>query len=216
MTGTDEHGLKMAQKARELGVDAARTGATKCRPLPRDLFDKLNISYDRFIRTTEADASRGEPGAVAGDGSQRRPLPRPLRGLVLGPRRSLLRRERARSKGRAAKSSRRRARRSNGRSRRAGSSACRSTRSRCSSSTATHPEFIQPESRRNEVLRFVEGGLRDLSVSRTSFDWGVKVPGARRPRDVRVGRCADQLPHRARLPGRYAGDGASSGRPTCT
>ena len=41
-----------------------------------------------------------------------------------------------------------------------------------------HPDFIQPDSRRNEVLRFVEGGLRDLSVSRTSFDWGVKVPGS--------------------------------------
>lgn len=42
---------------------------------------------------------------------------------------------------------------------------------------ASHPEFIQPESRRNEVIRFVEGGLRDLSVSRTSFTWGVPVPG---------------------------------------
>ena len=40
------------------------------------------------------------------------------------------------------------------------------------------PEFIRPESRRNEVMRFVEGGLRDLSVSRTSFDWGVPVPGS--------------------------------------
>jgi methionyl-tRNA synthetase len=41
-----------------------------------------------------------------------------------------------------------------------------------------NPGFVRPETRRNEVLRFVEGGLRDLSVSRTSFDWGVKVPGA--------------------------------------
>src|SRR5215210_871070 len=41
-----------------------------------------------------------------------------------------------------------------------------------------NPGFIRPESRRNEVLRFVEGGLRDLSVSRTSFDWGVPVPGS--------------------------------------
>ena len=40
------------------------------------------------------------------------------------------------------------------------------------------PEFIQPDSRRNEVLRFVEGGLSDLSISRTSFDWGVPVPGS--------------------------------------
>ncbi len=40
-----------------------------------------------------------------------------------------------------------------------------------------HPEFIGPESRRNEVLRFVEGGLRDLSISRTTFSWGIPVPG---------------------------------------
>ncbi len=40
-----------------------------------------------------------------------------------------------------------------------------------------NPDFIAPESRRNEVLRFVEGGLHDLSVSRTSFKWGIPVPG---------------------------------------
>lgn len=39
-----------------------------------------------------------------------------------------------------------------------------------------HPEFIAPESRRNEVLRFVESGLKDLSISRTTFSWGVPVP----------------------------------------
>jgi methionyl-tRNA synthetase len=39
-----------------------------------------------------------------------------------------------------------------------------------------HPEFIQPETRRNEVMAFVRGGLRDLSVSRTSFTWGIPVP----------------------------------------
>ena len=39
------------------------------------------------------------------------------------------------------------------------------------------PDFIRPESRRNEMTAFVTGGLRDLSISRTSFDWGVKVPG---------------------------------------
>ncbi|NWF39734.1 methionine--tRNA ligase [Mariprofundus sp. NF] len=38
-------------------------------------------------------------------------------------------------------------------------------------------DFIMPLSRRNEVLSFVEGGLRDLSVSRTTFSWGVPVPG---------------------------------------
>jgi len=39
-----------------------------------------------------------------------------------------------------------------------------------------NPDFIGPDSRRNEVLRFVEGGLRDLSVSRTTFSWGIPVP----------------------------------------
>lgn len=42
---------------------------------------------------------------------------------------------------------------------------------------ARHPEFIAPESRRNEVIKFVEGGLKDLSISRTSFRWGIPVPG---------------------------------------
>jgi methionyl-tRNA synthetase len=42
---------------------------------------------------------------------------------------------------------------------------------------AKHPDFIAPETRRNEVLSFVRGGLTDLSVSRASFTWGVPVPG---------------------------------------
>jgi methionyl-tRNA synthetase len=41
---------------------------------------------------------------------------------------------------------------------------------------ADNPNFIRPESRYNEVVRFVEGGLRDLSISRTTFKWGVPVP----------------------------------------
>jgi methionyl-tRNA synthetase len=38
-------------------------------------------------------------------------------------------------------------------------------------------DFIGPESRKNEVTSFVRGGLKDLSISRTTFDWGIKVPG---------------------------------------
>jgi methionyl-tRNA synthetase len=40
-----------------------------------------------------------------------------------------------------------------------------------------HPDFIRPAARRNEVMAFVRGGLRDLSISRTSFNWGIPVPG---------------------------------------
>jgi methionyl-tRNA synthetase len=42
---------------------------------------------------------------------------------------------------------------------------------------ADNPSFIGPDERRNEVVKFVEGGLKDLSISRTTFDWGIKVPG---------------------------------------
>jgi methionyl-tRNA synthetase len=41
---------------------------------------------------------------------------------------------------------------------------------------ATHPDFILPETRRNEVLSFVQGGLKDLSITRTTIKWGIPVP----------------------------------------
>jgi len=41
-----------------------------------------------------------------------------------------------------------------------------------------HPDFIAPEERRNEIISFVKSGLRDVSISRTTFDWGIPVPGA--------------------------------------
>ncbi len=40
-----------------------------------------------------------------------------------------------------------------------------------------HPEFIQPDFRKNEIVSFIQQGLRDLSISRTSFHWGIPVPG---------------------------------------
>ena len=40
-----------------------------------------------------------------------------------------------------------------------------------------NPDFIQPETRRNEIINFVEGGLKDLSITRTTIRWGIPVPG---------------------------------------
>ncbi|HWH22247.1 MAG TPA: class I tRNA ligase family protein, partial [Allosphingosinicella sp.] len=53
-TGTDEHGLKMAQAARERGVEPAAL-AEEMSSYFREMNDALNVSYDRFIRTTEPD-----------------------------------------------------------------------------------------------------------------------------------------------------------------
>src|SRR3712207_2624624 len=54
LTGTDEHGLKMAQAARDRGISPAEL-ATEMSGYFREMDDKLNISFDRFIRTTEPD-----------------------------------------------------------------------------------------------------------------------------------------------------------------
>ena len=40
----------------------------------------------------------------------------------------------------------------------------------------SHPDFVRPTSKRNEALGFIRGGLRDVSITRTSFTWGVPVP----------------------------------------
>ena len=60
---------------------------------------------------------------------------------------------------------------------RATSSACPPTRSRLLRWYKENPDCIRPRTRYNEVLSFVEGGLRDLSISRTSLKWGVPYPG---------------------------------------
>ena len=67
-----------------------------------------------------------------------------------------------------------------------------------------NPDFILPPERRNEVDELRQRRAEDLSISRTTLDWGIPVPGRRAetPRHVRVGRRADQLPHRRRLPRR--------------
>ena len=78
---------------------------------------------------------------------------------------------------------------------------------------AAHPEFVTPEKYRNEVVSFVSRGLNDLSISRTTFDWGVPVPGG--PRHVMY-VWVDALTnyhHRYRLPRRHVILAPASGRP---
>ena len=50
----------------------------------------------------------------------------------------------------------------------------------------SHPDFVAPTSRRNEVIAFVKGGLKDLSISRMSFEWGVPVPNEDGDADLTV------------------------------
>lgn len=175
-TGTDEHGLKMAQAARGEGVEP-RAFADKMSRLFQDMCDALNVSYDRFIRTSQADHYRASQALwkameEAGDLYLDRyegwysvrdeayyeadELTTAQDGSRLSPQGTPVE-----------------------------WTVEESWFFRLSKYQqpllelyAANPEFIRPESRRNEVVRFVEGGLKDLSISRTSFDWGVPVPGS--------------------------------------
>nr|BBF96498.1 methionyl-tRNA synthetase [Mycobacterium triplex] len=174
LTGTDEHGLKMVETAAAEGIATADLARRNSDVFQR-LQEKLNISFDRFIRTTDADHHEASKEIwrrmeAAGDIY----LDSYSGWYSVRDERFFVESETAEVDG---------------------------TRVAIETGTPVtwteeqtyffrlsayadrllahydaHPDFIAPEVRRNEVVSFVSGGLRDLSISRTSFDWGVKVP----------------------------------------
>ncbi len=176
ITGTDEHGLKMVQTARAAGRETLEF-ADEMSSYFREMCDTLNISYTNFMRTSEPAhhaASQALWRAMEASGDlymDRYEGYYSVRDEAFYDEKELIRGEgdeKLSPQGtpvewtveetwffRLSK-----------------------YQDKLLVLYNEHPEFIQPESRRNEVMRFVEGGLRDLSVSRTSFDWGVKVPGS--------------------------------------
>jgi methionyl-tRNA synthetase len=175
-TGTDEHGLKMAQTARAEGLEP-RVFADRMSLLFQEMCDTLNISYDRFIRTSQPDHYRAsqaiwtameEKGDLyldryegwysVRDEAYYEPdeLTSAEDGSKLSPQGTPV--EWTVEESWFFRLSK--------------------YQQPLLDHYAANPDFIQPESRRNEVVRFVEGGLKDLSISRTSFDWGVPVPAS--------------------------------------
>jgi methionyl-tRNA synthetase len=176
VTGTDEHGLKMVQTARSAGRDT-REFADEMSSYFKDMCAKLNISYDCFMRTTDArhhEASVAIWKAMEASGDlyldryegwysvrdeafyDEKELSDGEGGEKLSPQGTPVEWTKEETWFfRLSKYER-----------------------QLLELYELQPDFIRPESRRNEVMRFVEGGLKDLSVSRTSFDWGVKVPGS--------------------------------------
>ena len=176
LTGTDEHGLKMAQAARDRGIEPA-TLAEEMSAYFKQMDDHLNISYDRFIRTTEPDHHRASQalwqamvdcgdiylGRYEGWYSVRDEAYYDEKELVDGDDGQRLSPQGTVVEWTVEESWFFR---------------LSAYQERLLAHYRDHPDFIRPETRRNEVVRFVEGGLSDLSISRSSFDWGVKVPGA--------------------------------------
>jgi methionyl-tRNA synthetase len=175
LTGTDVHGQKMAETAAAEGISAAELARRNSDVFQR-MQERLNISFDRFIRTSDADhyeASKeiwrrmNETGDIYLDA---------YKGWYS------VRDERYFTEAETT----------------VGTDGVRiatetgapvrwteeqtyffrlsAYADKLLAHYKAHPEFIEPEVRRNEVVSFVSGGLRDFSISRTTFDWGVPVP----------------------------------------
>jgi methionyl-tRNA synthetase len=190
LTGLDEHGQKVAQKAEEEGV-TPQEWVDSVAPKFKAAWEEMDITYDDFIRTTEPRHIRGvqqffqtlyDNGYIYKDNYQ---------GYYCVPEETFFTDEQlsdfaqqAESEGQSSVSD-------------TGEKLCpdcgrplsfveednlffklSAFEDKLLDFYEANPDFVQPEIRRNEVISFVKGGLKDLSVSRTTFDWGVPIPFA--------------------------------------
>ncbi|MFI5117890.1 MAG: methionine--tRNA ligase [Terriglobales bacterium] len=170
LTGTDEHGQKIERSAAAAGC-SPKEFVAKISGEFRALWDRMKISYDDFIRTTEPRHVRGvqalftrlqERGYIyKGSYSGQYCVFDELYVDAVGPGAPCPEcgrpTETVHEENYFFKLS--------------------AMQDRLLQYYSDNPDFIRPETRRNEVIAFVRSGLRDLSVSRTSFKWGIPVPG---------------------------------------
>ncbi len=175
LTGTDEHGIKMLQTAKAQGITPAEL-ADRNTPKFRDMVRVLDCSNDDFISTREARHAHAcqelwRRMQAAGDiyldkyagwysvrdeaYYDESELKEAADGRKLSPQGTPV--EWVEEESYFFKLS--------------------SYQDRLLAYYDAHPEFIGPDTRANEVKSFVRGGLQDLSISRTTFDWGIPVPG---------------------------------------
>lgn len=176
LTGTDEHGLKMQQTAVAEGLTPLAL-ADRNSARFRDMMTALNISYDDYIRTTEPRHKRAcqalwsaieKNGDIyldkyAGWYSVRQEAYFDEAETTVGD--DGIRREPLGSPVEWTEEETYFFRLS-------------AYQDKLLALYADVPDFVLPRERLNEVASFVKGGLKDLSVSRTTFDWGIEVPGA--------------------------------------
>ena len=175
LTGTDEHGLKMQQTAAAERL-TPQALADRNSQVFRDMMAALNVSQDDFIRTTEPRHYRSSEelwrrmekagdiylGKYAGWYSVRQEAYFDEKETTLGP--DGVRREPLGSPVEWTEEETYFFRLS-------------AFQERLLAHYEKHPDFILPPERRNEVASFVKAGLDDLSISRTTVEWGIKVPG---------------------------------------
>ncbi len=169
LTGTDEHGLKIEKEALSRGITPKEL-ADNVHTKFKELFNSLDISYDRFIRTTDDDhiktvqevfselLDRGDIYLSDYEGWYCTPCETFLteKSLVNGNCSECGRLvEKIKEKSYFLK--------------------LKKYQDRLLNHIENNPDFIKPSFRKNEVISFIKEGLNDLSVSRTSFKWGIPV-----------------------------------------
>lgn len=175
-TGTDEHGLKMAQAARAEGMEPAKY-AGQMSLIFQEMCDRLEVSCDRFIRTSEPEHHRASQ-AIWKAMEEKRDLYLGRYEGWYSVRDEAFYDESELTEGEGGEKLSPQGTPVEWTEEESWFFRLSAYGQKLLDHYAANPDFIRPASRRNEVLRFVEGGLSDLSVSRTSFDWGVAVPGS--------------------------------------
>lgn len=172
VTGTDEHGQKIAKSAEAKGVSPLQYVNQIVERIQDPLWARLHISYDDFIRTTEPRHYRVVQSIFSQLEAQGDIYKGVYEGWYCLPDESFW----TESKlvdgncpdcGRPVEKVQQESYffRMN------------QYRDAMIEYIESHPDFIQPGSRRNEMLAFLRAGLEDLSISRTGFQWGIPVPG---------------------------------------
>lgn len=169
-TGTDEHGQKIQQKAEEAGV-SPQGYVDKTAAVVRDIWDIMNSSYDKFVRTTDPMHEKQVQKIFKKLYDQGDIYKGSYEGWYCTPCESFFTETQAEG----------------GKCPDCGAAVERASEDayffklskyaeRLEQYIADNPNFIQPESRKNEMINnFIKPGLQDLCVSRTTFTWGVPV-----------------------------------------
>lgn len=170
LTGSDEHGQKIEQKAEEQGVTPIEY-VDKIVAGFQNLWKRLNISNDDFIRTTQKRHERVVQEVFKRIYEKGDIYKGAYKGLYCTPCESFwLERQLVDGKcpdcGREVKEV----------AEEAYFFKISKYADRLLEYIEANPDFIQPVSRRNEMINFIKQGLEDLCISRTSFDWGIHVP----------------------------------------
>ncbi len=170
-TGTDEHGQKVEEKAKQAGV-SPKEFVDKVSAEIRQQFDVMNLSYDKFIRTTDEDHERSVQHIFKKLYDQGDIYKGKYKGMYCQECEAFYTKSQLTADGKCPVCG------SDVKPMEEEAYFFRMSKyaPRLIQYIEDHPEFIQPESRKNEMINnFLKPGLQDLCVSRTSFTWGIPV-----------------------------------------